>query len=79
MKIQRITYLSLGSNQGEKLENLQKAIHLIVSSLSSLLKIERTILDHAGAINDEGTNSMMSDFIAEQEKTIWMMQAWLEE
>jgi starvation-inducible DNA-binding protein len=28
---------------------------------------------------DEGTNSMMSDFIAEQEKTIWMMNAWLEE
>ncbi|MFT5762368.1 MAG: starvation-inducible DNA-binding protein, partial [Polaribacter sp.] len=27
--------------------------------------------------NDEGTNSMMSDFIAEQEKIIWMMNAWL--
>lgn len=64
---------------GKNVSNDEKAIHLIVSSLSSLLKIERTILDHAGAINDEGTNSMMSDFIAEQEKTIWMMQAWLEE
>ena len=29
MKIQRITYLSLGTNQGNKLENLQKAIDLI--------------------------------------------------
>lgn len=55
------------------------AIQLIVNSLSGLLKIERAILEQAGEINDEGTNSMMSDFIAEQEKTLWMMQAWLQE
>jgi len=55
------------------------AIRLIVDSLSSLLKIERSILDKSAAINDEGTNSMMSDFIKEQEKTVWMMRAWLEE
>lgn len=57
----------------------EKAVHLIVDSLSGLLKIEREILSKSGEINDEGTNSMMSDFIAEQEKTIWMMNAWLEE
>ena len=56
-----------------------EAIELIVTALSSLLPIERSILAQAGEINDEGTNSMMSDFIAEQEKTIWMMQAWLDE
>jgi starvation-inducible DNA-binding protein len=39
----------------------------------------RAILDKSAAINDEGSNAMMSDFISEQEKTIWMMQAWLEE
>ena len=59
--------------------NDEKAIHLIVDSLSSLLKIERAILTKSSEINDEGTNSIMSDFISEQEKTIWMMQAWLEE
>ena len=64
---------------GKNISNDEKAIHLIVSSLSELLKIEREILDQSDAINDEGTNSMMSDFISEQEKTIWMMQAWLEE
>lgn len=64
---------------GKNISKDEKAIHLIVASLSELLKIERIILDKAAAINDEGTNSMMSDFIAEQEKTIWMMQAWLEE
>jgi starvation-inducible DNA-binding protein len=43
------------------------------------LKVERVILLQSGTIDDEGTNSMMSDFIKEQEKTIWMMKAWLEE
>jgi starvation-inducible DNA-binding protein len=43
------------------------------------LVIEREILNKSAAINDEGTNSMMSDFIVEQEKTLWMMQAWLQE
>nr|WP_315183705.1 Dps family protein [uncultured Flavobacterium sp.] len=64
---------------GKNISNDEKAIHLIVDSLSNLLKIERAILTKSSEINDEGTNSMMSDFIAEQEKTIWMMQAWLEE
>lgn len=64
---------------GKNISNDEKAVHLIVTSLSDLLKIEREILNKSAEINDEGTNSMMSDFIAEQEKTIWMMNAWLEE
>ena len=64
---------------GKNISNDEKAIHLIVSSLSSLLIIEREILSKSDGISDEGTNAMMSDFIGEQEKTIWMMQAWLEE
>ena len=50
---------------------------MVVESLSELLKIERGILELSGEADDEGTNSMMSDFIAEQEKTIWMLNAWL--
>jgi starvation-inducible DNA-binding protein len=41
--------------------------------------MERSILEKSGDAHDEGTNSMMSDFITEQEKTIWMMKAWLNE
>ena len=54
-----------------------EAVEIIVKSLSELLTIERLILDSSDDANDEGTNAMMSDFIAEQEKTIWMMNAWL--
>lgn len=64
---------------GKNISIDEKAIHLIVNSLSHLLKIEREILNKSSEINDEGTNSMMSGLIAEQEKTIWMMQAWMEE
>lgn len=39
MKIQRITYLSLGTNKGEKLENLQKAINLIAQKVGSIQKV----------------------------------------
>ncbi|MBT8285624.1 Dps family protein [Muriicola sp. SD30] len=65
--------------QGKNVTVDEKAIRLIVDSLKELLKIERRILDASDEANDEGTNSMMSDFITEQEKTVWMMKAWLAE
>ena len=64
---------------GKNVSKDSDAVHLIVSSLAELLTLERQILDKAGDASDEGTNSMMSDFITEQEKTIWMMNAWLGE
>ena len=60
-----------------EVSNDVEAVNLVVNSLSELLKIERVILEKSNEASDEGTNSMMSDFIAEQEKTLWMMNAWL--
>ena len=62
---------------GKEVSKDEKAVKLVVSSLKELLKIEREILELSDDADDEGTNSMMSDFIAEQEKTIWMLNAWL--
>jgi len=62
---------------GKNISNDVDGVQLVVNSLSELLKIERHILNESDDANDEGTNSMMSDFIAEQEKTIWMLNAWL--
>lgn len=73
-------YIELSSVQvGKNVSVDEDAVKLVVSSLTELLKIERVILVSSGETNDEGTNSMMSDFIAEQEKIIWMMKAWLDE
>ena len=55
----------------------EEAVQVIISSLSELLILERIILNDSGDINDEGTNGMMSGFIAEQEKNIWMLNAFL--
>ena len=64
---------------GRNITKDETAIRLIVDSLSELLVIERRILNSSDEANDEGNNSMMSDFISEQEKTVWMMKAWLTE
>lgn len=62
---------------GKNISNDVQAVELVLNSLSELLRIERNILDQSDDANDEGTNAMMSDFISEQEKTIWMLKAWL--
>ena len=64
---------------GKNITKDEDAIRLIVDSLTELLVIERRILHRSDEANDEGTNAMMSDFITEQEKTVWMMKAWLTE
>ena len=62
---------------GKNISNDIEGLELVVNSLSELLKIEREILNTSDEANDEGTNFMMSNFIAEQEKTIWMLSSWL--
>lgn len=64
---------------GKNITKDEDAIRLIVDSLTQLLIVERDILKASDEADDEGTNSMMSDFITEQEKTVWMMKAWLAE
>ncbi|MEM6720031.1 MAG: Dps family protein [Bacteroidota bacterium] len=63
---------------GRHISQDEKAVELIVASISELLKLERVLLEKAAYANDEGTNAMMSDLISEQEKTVWMMNAWLD-
>ena len=48
-----------------------------LANLKILLELEREILDLAGDAGDEGTNSQMSDYITQQEKTVWMLTAYL--
>ncbi|NAS11573.1 Dps family protein [Poritiphilus flavus] len=72
----------LGNSQisvGKNITGDEEAVQLIVDSLKQLLILERRILVASDEANDEGTNAMMSDFITEQEKTVWMMKAWLSE
>lgn len=62
---------------GKNVSDAEKSVQLVLDSIQELLKIEREILDKSAELNDEGTNSMMSDFITFQEKTAWMLKAFL--
>lgn len=53
------------------------AISEILSAFKVLLIKQRHILDLSAAIDDEGTNALMSDYIREQEKLVWMYSAYL--
>lgn len=53
------------------------AVRLIMENLNSLLNTEREVLAIAGDNDDEGTASLMSDLIGNQEKLIWMLTAYL--
>lgn len=54
-----------------------KNVEIIVESLSILIAKQRKILSLSEDAMDEGTNSLMSDYIREQEKSIWMYTAFL--
>ena len=48
-----------------------------LESLKIIITLQREILDLSADANDEGTNALMSDYISEQEKLVWMYTAYL--
>ncbi len=70
LKISAIKELTNVSDGKEALEN-------IVKSMEINIFLQRQILEMANDSEDEGTNAMMSDYIREQEKLIWMYNAYL--
>lgn len=54
-----------------------KGVEIVVSNFSTLVKKERVILSLAADATDEGTVSLMSDYISETEKTLWMLNSYL--
>ena len=56
-----------------------EAIGEVLKAYEVLLPLERELLSLSEDANDEGTNALMSDYIREQEKLVWMYSAYLEE
>lgn len=54
-----------------------KAVSSVLNSFGILLDIERNLLNLSADANDEGTNALMSDYIRQQEKLVWMYSAYL--
>jgi starvation-inducible DNA-binding protein len=55
----------------------KKAMQNVLDSFSNIISLERQILELSGDAEDEGTNALMSDYIREQEKLVWMYSAYL--
>lgn len=53
------------------------AVQLVITGYKTLLEIERELLTLTDKADDEGTNALISEFISEQEKTLWMLKSWL--
>jgi starvation-inducible DNA-binding protein len=53
------------------------AVDLVNLSVKAILELERPILQLAGDISDDGTADLMTQFIAQQEKEVWMLRSWL--
>ena len=54
-----------------------RMVEEVLNAFQVLLTMQRDILDKTSAIGDEGTSAMMSDYIREQEKLVWMYSAFL--
>ncbi len=63
--------------ESTKVSDGKKAVSNILDSFKVTLKLQREILDLSDKADDEGTNALMSDYIREQEKLVWMYASYL--
>ena len=61
----------------ENVSNGKEAVKNVLDSFKILLEKQRKLLALSGECDDEGTNALMSDYIREQEKLVWMYSAYL--
>ena len=56
----------------------KKGVQAILNAFGILIIRQRELLNLSADAGDEGTNALMSDYIREQEKLVWMYSAYLE-
>ncbi|MFQ2194470.1 Dps family protein [Aeromonas jandaei] len=52
-------------------------VESLLGSFRELLVAQRRILGQAAEAGDEGTASILSDYVQQQEKLVWMLRAYL--
>ena len=55
----------------------KQAMAEVLKAFEMIISLQRTILAKTNEAHDEGTNALMSDYIREQEKQVWMYNAYL--
>ena len=57
--------------------NGKKGVQTILDAFEILIIEQRELLNLSADAGDEGTNALMSDYIREQEKLVWMYSSFL--
>ena len=71
-------YTALSSvKEAKNVSNGKAAMQHILDAFKTIISLQREIADAANEAGDEGTNALMSDYIREQEKLVWMYSAYL--
>ena len=65
----------LGENQ--VIKDGKTGINYILYAQKELLIVEKELLKLTVEMDDDGTNSFLSDLVKEKEKTNWMFSAWM--
>ena len=65
--------------ESQEMSNGKKAVINILDSFKKIIILQRDILNLSSDAEDEGTNALMSDYIREQEKLVWMYSAFLDQ
>jgi starvation-inducible DNA-binding protein len=71
-------YLKLSSiKETTNIQDGVLALTEVLQSFEEVILLQRKILSLSSEMEDEGTNALMSDYIREQEKLIWMFSSYL--
>lgn len=63
--------------EAQNVSDGKAGVQSVLAGLQTLLPLQREILNLAAEAGDEGTAAQMSDYIKEQEKLVWMLNAYL--
>lgn len=55
----------------------KEGVQIILEAFETIIVSQRKLLKLSADANDEGTNALMSDYIREQEKLVWMYSSYL--
>lgn len=55
----------------------KEGVQSILDAFEILIVRQRELLNISADAGDEGTNALMSDYVREQEKLVWMYSAFL--
>lgn len=63
--------------ESKRVSDGKVAVNQILDAFKAIISLQREILELSGEVEDEGTNALMSDYIREQEKLVWMYDAYV--